>query len=323
MVIMKRISLIALFVGSFLGAVSQALNAASGYATRELNPILQPLFLPSLTPFSAKDGWRIDHSFFVTNDFQKRSKGNERLSIDVETYRYELDLSHRRDKWLTHVNIPLMANRRGELDGVIDDWHDLFGFPDGDRPDYPQDQINIEYQRDGVVEYSQTETSEGLGDIAISIGYQPGDSTAYFVGIELPTGSESDFTGNEAIDIAFWLTRESRINADINAYGMLGISFPGDEGNLEGLTADHILVGQLGIDYRFWDDFIATAQLDMHSAAIEDSSLRAFEESYQVLLGLGFLRLFENHRLDLFFTEDILVRSAPDITFGLRLSREF
>ncbi|MCP4391727.1 MAG: DUF3187 family protein [Gammaproteobacteria bacterium] len=320
---MKRLRLIGAVAGSLLCVASQGLNAAAGYATRELNPMLQPLFLPSLVPVSAENGWRIDHSFFLTNTFQQRDQGNESLIIDVENYRYELDLSHRRDKWLTQVNIPLMANRGGELDGTIENWHDFFGFPQGERDQYPQDQIDIEYQRDGVVEYSQTEASEGLGDIAISIGYQPADATAYFVGIELPTGSEKDFTGNEAIDIAFWLTREAHINADINAYGMLGISFPGDDGNLEGLTADHIWVAQLGVDYRFYDNFIATAQLDMHTSAIQGSALRAFEESYQILLGLGFLRLFENHRLDLFFTEDILVRSAPDITFGLRLAREF
>ena len=34
----------------------------------------------------------------------------------------------------------------------------------------------------------------------------------------------------------------------------------------------------------------------------------------------AFLR---DHRLDLFFTEDILVGTAPDISFGLRLAREF
>lgn len=319
---MKRLRLIAVVAGSFVCAASQCLNAA-GFATRELNPMLQPLFLPTLVPINAKNGWRIDHSVFLTNTFQSRDKGNESLIIDVENYRYELDLSHRRDKWLTQVNIPLMANRSGELDSTIEDWHDFFGFPQGKRDKNPRDQINIQYQRDGVVEYSQTEASEGLGDIAIGIGYQPTAATAYFVGIELPTGSEKDFTGNEAIDIAFWLTREARINAEVNAYGMLGISFPGDDGNLEGLTSDHIWVAQLGVDYRFYDNFIATAQLDMHTSAIEDSALRAFEESYQILLGLGFLRLFDNHRLDLFFTEDILVRSAPDITFGLRLAREF
>jgi len=42
-----------------------------------------------------------------------------------------------------------------------------------------------------------------------------------------------------------------------------------------------------------------------------------------VVVGVGFLRLFGEHRLDLFFTEDILVGTAPDISFGLRLSRSY
>jgi hypothetical protein len=320
---MRQFRLVTVVAGIIFFAASQGLNAAAGYATRELNPMLQPVFLPSLVPVSADNGWRVDHSVFLTNTFQQKDRGNESLTLDVENYRYELDFSHRKDNWLTQLSIPLMANRGGQLDGLIEDWHDFFGLPNANREKFPQDKINIEYTRDGVVEYSQTESSSGLGDIAISIGYQPAGGTIYFAGLELPTGSESDFTGNEAVDLAFWLTREARINAYMNAYGMLGISFPGDDGNLEGLIVDHIWVAQLGLDYRFFDDFIATVQLDMHSETIDDSELTAFGESVQIQLGLGFLKLIENHRLDLFFSEDIHVRSAPDITFGLRLAREF
>ncbi len=314
---------VAAVAGIAFFAASQSLNAAAGYATRELNPMLQPVFLPSLVPLGTDNGWRVDHSVFITNTFQAKNRGNESLIMDVENYRYELDFSHRRDNRLLQVNVPLMANQGGELDSLIEGWHNLFGLPNGNREKFPQDELNIEYTRDGVVEYSQTKSSSGLGDIAVSIGYGSAGGTLYFAGLELPTGSASDFTGNEAIDLAFWLTREARINTDINVYGMLGISFPGDDGNLEGLLADRIWVAQLGFDYRFYDNFIATAQLDMHGETIEDSKLRAFGESFQIQLGLGFLKLIENHRLDLFFSEDILVGSAPDITFGLRLAREF
>lgn len=319
---MRRLRLVAA-AGIAVLAAGQNLNAAGGFATRELNPMLQPLFLPSLLPLRSDDGWRIDHSVFVTNTFQQKQRGDESLIIDVENYRYELDISHRRNNWLTQLNIPLVANRSGDLDGLIEDWHDFFGFPQGKRDEFPADKINVQYTRDGVVAYSQTEPSSGVGDIAVSVGYQDAGGTAYFAGIELPTGSATEFTGNEAVDLAFWITRDVRINAEVNAFGMLGISFPGDDGNLKGLIVDRVWVAQLGLDYRFYDDFVATVQLDMHSETIEDSKFRAFRESYQIQLGLGYLKLFENHRLDLFFSEDILVRSAPDITFGLRLAREF
>jgi len=312
-----------LHIGLLLCAIAHGQLSAAGFATRELNPMLQPIFLPTLVPLGEENGWRLDHNLYITNTLQSQTRGNEQLTIDFENYRYEFDLSHRSDNWITHINIPLVATRGGELDGLIEGWHELFNLPNGKRDNFPKDQVFIEYRRDGVVEYSQTGDSDGIGDIAIAIGHQRPGRTAWFVGIQLPTGSAEDFTGNEAVDLSLWLSREVSINAKSNAYGMFGISFPGDDGNLEGLIVDHIWAAQVGIDYRFYDDYVATVQLDMHSRSVEDSDFRAFSESYQIVIGLGFLRLLENHRLDLFFTEDILVRSAPDITFGLRLAREF
>lgn len=297
--------------------------AGAGFATRDLNPVLQPIYLPTQAPISDENGWRIDHSFYITNTLQEQSKSVERLVIDTENYRYELGFSYRKDQWLAQATVPFVANNGGEFDGLIDDWHDFFGLPGGERDNYPKDDINIEYLRDGIVEYSQTKSSSGLGDLSIAVGYQLPGETRFFVGIELPTGSESDFSGNEAIDIAVWVSREKRIDEEISLYGLLGLSFPGDDGNLEGLVVDQIWIAQLGLDYRFNDNVIGTVQLDLHSETIEDSDLKAFGNSLQIQLGLGFLDFIENHRLDLFFSEDILVGSAPDISFGARLIRGF
>ena len=68
---------------------------------------------------------------------------------------------------------------------------------------------------------------------------------------------------------------------------------------------------------------MGTLQFDFHSQTIEHSELKAFGNSLQAQFGLGFLQLFGEHRLDFFFSEDILVGSAPDISFGLRLSRAY
>ena len=320
---MKQASVIAFFTGILTVSGSHAANTAAGLATRDLNPVLQSIYIPAYTPYGSSNGWRIDHSVYVTNTSQLESEGNEYLALDVENYRYELGLRYRQDNWLGQVNIPFIANRGGELDGAIDSWHDVFGLPDGDRNKFPKNDIDIEYIRDGKVEYSQDKSSSGLADISIALGYQLTEGTRYFVGIELPTGSESDYSGNEAIDYATWLTHEMPINAEMSIYGMLGVSFPGDDGNLEGLVVDEIWVAQLGTQYFFNDGVAGTVQLDWHSAVIDDSDLTAFDDSLQIQLGLGFLKLFDDHRLDLFFAEDIKVETAPDITFGLRLAREF
>ena len=320
---MKPNRAIALVTGLLAFGSSQAANTAAGLATRDLNPILQPIYLPAYTPYSTSDGWRIDHSFFITNTAQLENKGNESLTIDVENYRYELGLRYRKDNWLAQADIPFMANSSGELDGSIEDWHDVFGLPQGDRNKLPSGELNVGYSRDGVVEYSQDESSNGLADISLALGYQLTEGTRYFVGVELPTGSASDYSGNEAIDYATWLTHEMPVGAALSFYGLLGVSFPGDDGNLEGLVVDEIWVAQLGTQYFFNDGIAGTVQLDWHSKTIDDSDLTAFGDSLQMQLGLGFLKLFDNYRLDLFFSEDIKVESAPDISFGLRLAREF
>ena len=317
---MTRAEQAALLGGLALLACSHSSLASCGYATRNLNPILQPIYLPTHAGFSENDGWRIDHSLFITNTMEDESKGDESIVIDVENYRYELGLRHRRGQWLTRVDVPLVANRGGELDAFIEDWHDFFGLPQGDRDNHPQDQVNISYSRDGTVEYRQDSSSSGIADISLALGYQAQNGIRWFAGIELPTGSADNFSGNEAVDVAAWLSREWQLDDATCSFALLGVSLPGDGGDLEGLLVDQIWVSQVGMGYQFNPSVIATVQLDMHSSTVEDSELTAFGNSLQIQLGLGFPQLFENHRLDVFFSEDILVGSAPDISFGLRLS---
>ncbi len=320
---MNPIKVFAFASGVFLFSGSVSVLAAAGLATRDLNPLLQQFYLPVHVSFSETNGWLVDHSFFITNTLQDESKSDEDLLIDVENYRYELGFSYRNDSWLLRVNIPFIGNRGGKLDGLIEDWHDFFGLPGGKRNEFPENEVNIEYTRDGVVEYSQTSPSSGLGDIAFAIGNQEPGEPGYFIGIELPSGSESDFSGNEAIDLALWIVHEKQIDTTISVYGLVGLSLPGDEGNLQGLVADQIWLAQLGVDYRFSNSIVGTVQFDLHSQTIEDSELKAFGNSLQIQLGLGFLKLIGDHRLDLFFSEDILVGSAPDISFGARLIQQF
>ena len=297
--------------------------ADGGYATRDMNPMLQPIYLPTLATFGAVDGWKIDHSVYISNTLQDQSRGDEELLIDVENYRYELGLRFRQERWRARIDIPYIANSAGELDGTIDNWHDFWGFSDGSRNDFPNDQINISYQRDGEIEYRQDERSSGLADIGLALGYQVTDGLAWFAGIEIPTGDADDFSGNEAVDTALWLTYQGHLSEDSGVFALFGLSFPGDGGDLEGLVVERIWVAQAGFDYRLYPSVIATLQLDWHSETIEDSELRAFGNSLQVQIGLGITDFPGKHRLDLFFSEDIVVGSAPDITFGLRLSRAY
>ena len=301
---MRPIRLIA--PGLALVALASGAAEARGLATRDMNPMLQPVYLPGYFSVAPGLGWRSDYNLYITNTQQLERRGREDLIIDVENLRFEFDLGYRHGDWVYRATVPFVSSSAGELDQTIEDWHDFWGFPQGTRDDIPRDRIEIEYFRDGELVYSQTASSNGLGDIALAAGYQPAGGLGYFVGVDLPTGDADDFSGNDSIDVALWLIGEREV----------------DE-NLGELLASEIWFAQLGLEYAFNDTVVAVAQLELHSSAIRDSRLDAFGESLQLQLGLGFDDLVGKHRLDLFFSEDIAVGTAPDITMGARLTRQF
>ena len=316
---MRRPEAVLLLLG---GAAALALHPAAlaaGLATRDLNPITQGLYLPSTIPAGGAAGWRVEHLLWVTNTLQDESRGGETLRIDVENLRYQLGLTWRGDPWLLRIDLPASTSSAGELDTLIEDWHDFFGFPQGKRDELPKDRLEISYRRGGTVEFAQHSDSGGLGDVALALGYRLRPALTGFVGIELPTGSIDDYTGNEAVDVAIWLGGERERGETLRLYGLFGLAFPGDGDLLDGLVADLIPVAQAGLEYRFTERYAGMLQFDAHGAWLEDSDLRAFGESLQLQVGLGLIDLLPGCRIDLFFSEDVSVGSAPDISFGLRL----
>jgi len=309
-----------------LAGYNRAAATTIGLPTRDQNPMLQAYYLPALG-FSSQPGWKYSHSLFITNTFQEESKGNEILVIDAESYRYDFAIAYQQNNWRLTTKIPLIFNQGGSLDRLIEGWHDLFGLPEGRRESNPNDQLNIQYIKNGQTIFLQSTAENDVGDIEVSLSYHlAGDekrSTELSVGIELPTGSVDSNSGNEATDIALWLSHQRAVTDLTNLYGLIAYSRLGKGGQLDEELNTGTWVAQLGAEHVFTPKITGILQFDMHSALIKDSALTAFGDSLQVQVGLQFSHLIKNHNLDLFFSEDILRGSAPDITFGIRLSRGY
>lgn len=299
----------------------QELLAGPGLPTRDMNPILQTIFLPGYLSLDEKQGWRIDHALYITNTTHSKANNSESVVIDGENYRYELMLGYRQNDWVWQLRLPHISHVGGHLDSAIESWHDFLDLPDGPRASFPKDQLQIRYRRNNNTVLLQTEPSHGFGDVSIAFGHHPPGETGYFVALELPTGSASDHTGNEGIDVAAWLLGDHAITPKLSTYGMLGVTVPADTGALENLVADYIWVAQVGLSYDFSDQTTGYTQLDLHSESLKDSTLEPFDDSLQLQLGLGFDGWLKRYRVDLFISEDIDVGSAPDITFGIRLAQ--
>lgn len=299
---------------------------ASGFNTRDQNPLLQSYYLPSIAILE-REGWQSFHSLFITNTYQRETGGNENLTMDAEIYRYEFSIAYQWDLWRLTATVPLIFYSGGKLDSAIEDFHELFYFPDGGRPDNPDNRIDLRYDRNGQTLFFQQFRDNGLGDIVISLTRElfsgKGAATSVSFGVEAPTGELSIFGREEAIDYGIWLSHERLIIPDLSLYGMIGWSLLDTAGVLGKYVNERVQVIQFGGEYRFSPKIFALLQFDIHSAIVKDSALDSLDDSMQMQVGIKLRQWITHYDVDLFFSEDVLVGSAPDITFGLRVARTY
>jgi len=291
-----------------------------GLPTRSQNPMLQSYFIPAMPITSANQQWSFSHALYITSTYQSDQNATEELLIDIENTRYDFQISYTRELWHFNLNASLISNQGGVLDQTIESWHEFFGLPQGGRDMAENNQIQLLYQQDGQDIINSTQAEQGLGDIQLAVGYQLNKGSQLWLAIEIPSTNSSEFMSNDATDIAAWYSANSTAKSNLSSYGSIGIVYPANSGLLENRLNDHYLFGQFGLNYIFSPSYHFILQTDFHSEIEKHSQLDALDHSLQVQFGLRFPTLFENHQMELFFSEDIFPGLAPDITFGLRIS---
>ena len=90
--------------------------------------------------------WGMDLQGTVSNHFADASRGGTSVSFDGESTRIDLRLRYAlSDRLELQVDLPWLRHQGGRLDGLIEDWHDVFGLPNGDRDTVDEDQLLYRY----------------------------------------------------------------------------------------------------------------------------------------------------------------------------------
>jgi hypothetical protein len=307
---------ILLFIATLSGPASS--NSWPGYKTRDQNPVLQPYLIPMVANYS-KQGWQISHSLFITNTYQKEESSDESLIIDVENTRYDIQTTYTSSLWLFSLNLSLIDNQGGQLDGAIDAWHDLFGFPEAGRDKAEKDRLNLNYLTGNTQVFDIDNSQHGIGDLQLAIGY-PLTEGSIWLGIELPLQDDKELISNDSVDFALWYQTRFDQTDDFQTYASLGMAWPADSGLLEGYLTNQFAIAQWGIVWQYHPAYHFLFQADYHSPIIKDSDLEAFDHSLQGQFGLRFPQWPSGYQLDVFISEDIWPGHAPDITFSLQLT---
>jgi hypothetical protein len=266
----------------------------------------------------------------VSNIATDNSSSDEAIVLDGETYVATLGLRFGlADHLQVGVDLPWVWQKTGFLDGFIENFHNLFGFPNADRDNLPKYKINYDYSHANGDDFQLGHQTNGIGDIRLIAAWQWLDTeqsaASLQAAIKAPTGDAGDFTGSGGWDVSLALSaqRDFALEKGMAAlWGGLGGSWLGDGDVLQDRVENWAVSGWLGAGWSPLNWLALKVQLDGNSALYQ-SGLREIGNPAVLLTVGGTLGLGEATTLDIGLGEDLAVTTAPDAIFHFSLNHKF
>jgi len=265
--------------------------------------------------------------FAITSSHStNETRGDEMLTLDGETTRVELRYRYGLGERLEiGLRLPYVWHQSGSLDSFVEDWHQAFGLPLGSRVRREDNQLEFSYQDATGTQLDYQRNSNGIGDLRLIAGWRltdgPKHRSALRFGLKLPTGDSDDLHGSGGTDFSIGIAGDwqqlfgyDRLNAFYRAH----VNFLGKPDLLAGLYND--VIGQFSTGAGF--QLTRSIELRLQAAArsaTHDSDIEILGQDAAWITFGGHIRLSDDYELSLAVTEDLNVRSAPDISFMIAL----
>tara|TARA_R110002072_G_scaffold68371_8_gene166563 strand:- start:2133 stop:3218 length:1086 start_codon:yes stop_codon:yes gene_type:complete len=220
------------------------------------------------------------------------------------------------------IEIAALYASSGFLDQFVNDFHELFGFPDSGRSLAPVDDFRMSFTSGGGQRYRFAEDTLGFGDLPVFLTHrvrredEDGPGVAVRVGVEFPTGDEADGFSNGGIDFGAGVLIE-RARGPWVFTGSFDVILPASPDGLKtvGIEYGEQYRLQVGCERNWTDRLSLLANLHLRSPITDDF---AFEEIDREILdlGLGFAwDVSDDAILQASFHEDLV--SATGADFGV------
>lgn len=308
--------------------VALPLAAAEPLYVKNLSPVTGLLGLPSQRSADSEATGALGvalHSS-VANSYVLDASSREYLNLDGETLRFALDLRYGlAPGWDVQLEVPWLEQSGGDLDRVIDDWHDLWGMPDGGRSDVPRDLLDYRYAAISAPGFLLQDSSSGLGDITLALNYafyRDKDATASVaLGYKFGVGDDEKFLGSGGDDVyvAVRFSGAHLSDLPLRWHGQVGYLRAGDSDLLDGIQQQDLWFAGLSLDWMLNERWSLLAQLD-GNAGPTNSDITAIGDSAGTFTGGVRWRFLPGWSVDFSLVEDIIVETAADVTFQASLS---
>ncbi|NWF53862.1 MAG: DUF3187 family protein [Syntrophaceae bacterium] len=306
------------------------------FFTQNQSPLVQIFGLPSIGEASVVPSRKADLRLIVdlANNYVNDKNASESIVLDGESTRISLDARYGIAKnFEVGLVIPYIIEGGGVLDGFIDWYHTTFGFPAGGRDQAPKNRLLYQYQKDRQERLKVDQSSDGIGDIQFTGAFQlfrntqkPSRALSLRAALKLPTGNSDHLHGSGSTDFSLWVSGGDEYTISVGHF-----SFWGAAGVL-GMTQGDVLkeqqrngaaFGCLGVGWSPARWIAFKIQANGHTAFYEDSDLATLSgNSIQLTIG-GTLAFSDKISLDLGLTEDVVVKTSPDVVFHLALRGTF
>lgn len=268
--------------------------------------------------------------FDISNIATDNKQDDEIILLDGETYVATLALRYGLAEQLqVGIDLPWVWQSKGFLDGFIEDFHDLFGLPNGDRSNMSNNKINYFYDSSDDDDFLLDHGKNGVGDIRLLAAWQwldtPQTVSSLQASIKTPTGDADKFTGSGGWDISLALSAQRNFpleKGSASLWGGLGGSWLGDGDVLEDRVENWVASGWLGTGWSPLDWLGLKLQLDGNTA-LYNSDIDEIGAPVLILTMGGTLGLGERTSLDIGVGEDLSVNASSDVTFHMNLAHRF
>lgn len=316
-----------LYMGAMLALpCAAALGQEQGlFTTSDQSPFIQLYSLPSAAarpaPGPGRWGWQLTVDV-ASNAIEEGTPTAEHVVLSGETYRaaYYLDYGLT-DRLTAGLMLPLVAHSDGVLDGLIRDWHDLFGLSNERRDAVSEQALDYSYASQGGESFALEQRGQGPGDLRLTLDWHvrpvqgEGRSLVLRSGLKLPSGSSRELRGSGSTDLSLQLlSTDSQTLArwDMTLSWMAGSLWLGRADVLDGIRRDWVAIGSIGVSRPLWRRIVARIQLDGHSA-FYDTGLRPLgSSSVQITFG-GSFAVGRTGRIDVAMVENLFTDTTPDL----------
>jgi hypothetical protein len=269
----------------------------------------------------------------MANNSIQSDSDSERIRLDGETYR--LALIWKRGitaDWQVGIELPYLAHREGWMDGLVENWHDIFGFSNSDREDWARNQLVYRYERAEGDQVLVNRGGDGVGDLVLSLSRalvtdtDGGVRLALHGSLKLPTGDADALLGSGAADLAFWLSGEEQSvfgQWPLTIYGQAGLLLKDEADLLQDLQRDVVYFGSLGVGWwpMTWLDL--KVQLDAHSSHYDSGLDQLGGAAIMLTVGGSIHQDGDSQYVDVSISENLTTDSIPDFVINLAYVRRF